>query len=147
MIKYSHVYAQKEDYTFKQSEFRITSSLCNYKRIRLHSKCKDFFFFPHNPFSIMLPQYCMPLSYHWLFHLANKQQGVKEGKLPKEWDRILRFKSSELPGVKVITSCRQWEERHGELISLAKRKGLCVDPLWFPAPTPPAGKIHNQQRH
>lgn len=48
-MKCAHVYAHKGDYTFKQSDHYFTSSLCNYKGIKLHSKCKDTPYFEPYP--------------------------------------------------------------------------------------------------
>lgn len=48
-MKCAHVYAHEGDYAFKQSDHYFTSSLRNYKRIRLHSKCKDTPYFEPYP--------------------------------------------------------------------------------------------------
>lgn len=59
--------------------------------------------------------------------VRRKKKQVEFRKRKKTWNNFY-FKSLELHSVKVIMGCRQWEERHGELISLAKREEPCIDP-------------------
>lgn len=56
-MKCAHVYAHEGDYTFKQSDHSFTSSLRNYERIRLHSKCKDTLYF--EPYPVLNNIVCM----------------------------------------------------------------------------------------
>lgn len=127
-MKCAHVYAHEGDYTFKQSDHYFTSTLCNYKRIRMHSKCKDTpFFQPYPVPNNITCKNVLVLSLVISFG-KKKKHGVHKEKKTKWWDNHFYFKSMKLHSVKVIMGCRQWEERHSELISLANREPPFIDP-------------------
>lgn len=130
-MKCAHVYAHEGDYTFKQSDRYFTSTLCNYKRIRMHSKCKDTpSFKPYPVLNNIACKNTLVLSLVISFWRREKKNGVhkEKKKKPKRRDNHFFSESMKIRRVKVIMGCRQWEERHSELISLANREPPCFDP-------------------
>lgn len=82
-MKCAHVYAHEGDYTFEQSDLYFTSSLCNYKRIRLHSKCKGTSYFTLYPLlhNIAHMYVCASLiSYYFIWEKKLKGEVKKEKK-------------------------------------------------------------------
>lgn len=122
------------DYTFKQSDHHFTSALCNYNRIRMHSKCKDTpSFKPYPALNNIACKNRLVLSLVISFWRGKgeKNEYIKGmgGWGGLKWrDNHFFFKSMKIRRVKVIMGCRQWEERHSELISLANREPPCFDP-------------------
>lgn len=113
---------------------------CYHIGIRLHlkDKCKDFLFLLCLVLSNIATYSLCPLLIinDFVWQISNK---VSEEEKPWNSETILCFK--------VIMGCRQWEEKHSELISLEKKEGPCDDPLWFPAVPAPICQQTNHQRH
>ena len=81
----------------------------------------------HIQFQIMLPIWMHVLVLSLVISYGGGGKNVLFWS-PKWWDNNFYFKSMEPLCVKVIMGCRQWEERHGELISLANREAPGIDP-------------------
>lgn len=126
------------DYTFKQWEQSSTSCLCNYKRIRLRSQCKDLFYILS---TVILSVWARALVLSLLVSLHGyKQEKRGQGVEGQRTYRRFYFTFMELHPVKVITGCRQKDERRRELITPAKRRS-CIDPRCF---SPSAAPAHSQ---
>lgn len=116
-MKCAHVYAHEGDYTFKQSDHYFTSSLCNYKRIRPHSKCEGTPYFEPYPIpnnSVHMNACACLISGYFIWEREKKKKkknkvfwSVERGKTPKWRENNFYFKSMELHSVKVIMGCRQ----------------------------------------
>lgn len=132
-MKCAHVYAHEGGITHLNSRTTISLQHCVIiTGLECIQNAKTPLLLNHIPLSIILPAR-IGLSYLWLFHFEGERgkneyiKGMGGGEL--KWrDNHFFFESMKICRVKVIMGCRQWEERHSELISLANREPPCFDP-------------------